>query len=156
MKLTIEEKKIQKNFEPGYLTRDGFLGKDTRHVHDIIEADKRNLSEIGIGQNQIADRLQYFMDAGKAGLESGIVLGDYKVHVRWERGRIVCPFEHPGVYPLIIVKLENHRSRKTLIFTHLSVHLIRQHGFFGGKDSVYRIDPMEAAELLGLTKEGVS
>lgn len=152
MKLTIEEKKIQKNFEPGYLSRDGFLGDDTRHVHDIIEADIRDLSVMGTDLEWFADRLQYFMDAGKKGLENPVNLGEYTVQVRWERGRIHCPFGHPGIYPLIIVKLENHQSRKKLVFTHLSIHLIRRHGFFGGKGSTYRIDPVEAAELLGLTK----
>jgi len=35
----------------------------------------------------------------------------------------------------------------------LSAHLIRDHGFFGGPDTRYRLEPAEVAGILGLTGE---
>ena len=37
MKQTPQEKQLYENFKPGKITLDGFLGDDTRHIHDIIE-----------------------------------------------------------------------------------------------------------------------
>ena len=65
MKQTPQEKKLYENFKPGKITKEGFLGDDTRHVHDIIEEDAHTLAHLEVTTEQIADRLQYFIDAHK-------------------------------------------------------------------------------------------
>ena len=66
MKETPEELELKRNnFLPGKITREGFLGTDTRHLHDIIAADKKYLFAAGVTCEQIAARLQYFIDEGK-------------------------------------------------------------------------------------------
>ncbi|MBN1782834.1 hypothetical protein JW948_16980 [bacterium] len=153
MKLTPEEKKLEKNFRPGALSKDGFLGTDTRHVHDIIRADAAVLASLHIGAERIAARMQYFLDCGKEGLEQTVTFGGHTVQIRWDRGKIPCPFGHAGVYPLIHVTLENRSLNRTLKYASLSIHLIRSHGFFGGRGSVYRIDPENAVQVLDLKNE---
>ena len=153
MKITPEEQAIAGNFQPGVLSKDGFLGKDTRHVHDIVHDDMMALSEMGVTRDDLADRLQYFIDLGKTGLEEPVPQDCYVIQIRWDRGRIVCPFAHPGgVYPLIHATLTNTKTGKTMCYSQLSVHLIRKHGFFGGIGSVFRINPADAAELPELPK----
>ena len=68
MKQTPLEKKVIDNFKPGKITKDGFLGDDKRHVHDIIKEDLLTLSKLGVELEEIADRLQYFIEEGKNGL----------------------------------------------------------------------------------------
>jgi hypothetical protein len=148
MKLTPEEKKIYKNFLPGVISKAGFMGEDRRHIHEIVAEDLRILSASGTDQAQVADRLQFFIDVGRAGLENPVDIDRFTVEVRWARGRISCPFSHPGSYPLIHVKLNDRIAGKTLIYSQLSVHLIRQHGFFGGIGSIYRVNPLDVIEMM--------
>ena len=65
MKQTPQEKHLYENFKPGKITKEGFLGEDARHIHDIIEADEHTLARLGVSLNQIADRLQYFIEEGE-------------------------------------------------------------------------------------------
>lgn len=141
MKLTPEEKKIQKNFEPGKITRDGFLGADTRHIHEIIKADLSILSRLGIDQKDIADQLQYFIDQAKGGLETEVDLGDYMVKVIWTKGVLPCPFGKPGLHHKIIAEVLNKTLNEKIIYSQLNVHMIREHGFFEGKGSKFRLEP---------------
>lgn len=141
MKQTHEEKKLLPNFLPGKITRDGFLGMDTRHIHDIVEADLKILERLGISKEEIADRLQSFIDAGKEGLESHVDLGDYIVKIDWDRGMLPCPFGECGLHHKIIAHVQIKATGKSICFSQLNVHMIRKHGFFEGKGSAYRLDP---------------
>lgn len=42
MKPTPLETKLLDNFKPGKITKDGFLGDETRHIHDIIKKEGVN------------------------------------------------------------------------------------------------------------------
>ena len=150
MKLTPREKRIRSNFEPGKITRDGFLGSDERHIHDIIYEDERTLSKLKVNINQIADRMQYFIEEGKKGLDSPVQLGDHIIQIQWDRGMLPCPFGDPGLHHKLVATVLNEKLKRTIRFSQLSVHLIRVHGFFGGKGSVFRIEPDEAVRTLDI------
>ena len=141
MKQTHEEKKQYPNFQPGKITRDGFLGTDTRHIHDIIDSDIRTLGKLGKTKEEIADRLQYFIDTGKEGLESHVDLGDYMVKIDWDRGMLPCPFNERGLHHKIIARVLMKTTGKSICYSQLNVHMIREHGFFEGHGSAYRLDP---------------
>ena len=49
--------------------------------------------------------------------------------------------------------ITNNRTGETLKGPGLIVHLIRDHHFFEGKQSPYRVDPEKAARVLELVKE---
>ncbi len=56
MKQTEKELQIQKRMQPGTISAEGFLGDDTRHVHDIIAEDVKHLkfSELPLKRLQIS------------------------------------------------------------------------------------------------------
>ena len=142
-----EKKEVQSNFEPGKISKEGFFGKDTRHIHDIVRNDLQTLSWLGVGREEVADGLQYFIDEGKRGLEGEVDLGAFTVLVRWDRGMMPCPFGEHGLYPKIVATVFSKRQKKAIRYSQLSVHMIRKHGFFGGQGSVFRLDPRELLEF---------
>lgn len=153
MKQTPLEKKIIDNFKPGKITKDGFLGDDIRHVHDIVKEDSLILSQMGIEAETIADRLQYFIDEGKKGLETKVDLGDFTVQISWDRGMLPCPFGEPRLHHKITATLYNKKLDKEITYSQLNVHMIREHGFFEGKGSAFRLEPEELVEVLELIRE---
>ena len=150
MKTTPEEKERRRLFEPGIISRDGFLGNDSRHIHDMIEEDFRALSGIGIGKEQVADCLQYFIEEGKKGLGSKIDTGDFEVSVQWDRGMLPCPFQGCGLHHKIVVTVTHKKKNKTITYSQLNVHMIRIHGFFEGKGGAFRLEPNEIIPFLCL------
>lgn len=148
MKQTPQEKKIQPNFESGKISKDGFLGSDNRHIHDIIQADQLILNRLNVSLNDIADRLQFFIEQGKKGLEGRVDLGDYVVQLTWGRGKLPCPFGEPELHNKIIAIVFNKKSAKIIKYSQLSVHMIREHGFFEGKGSPFRLEPEELVRTL--------
>ena len=157
MKQTPQEKQMYENFLPGKITKGGFLGDDTRHLHDIIEEDLHTLTQLGVTEEQIADRLQYFIEEGKKGLETPVDLGDYVTQVIWRRGMLPSPFGGPKrLYHKIVATVKNKALNKELIYTQLNVHMIRDHGFFEGKGSVFRLEPKNVVEILDIRSEAAS
>lgn len=150
MKPTPEETARRKNFEPGILSKDGFLGDDSRHIHDIIEDDLRTLARFGIDRETLANRLQGFIEEGKKSMELPIDTGVFIVKVQWQRGMIPCPFGERGLQHKIIVYVTNKTLGKTICYSQLNVHMIREHGFFEGRGGVFRIEPEELIAFLEL------
>jgi len=157
MKQTPQEKHLYENFTPGKITKEGFLGNDSRHIHDIVEADGHTLAKLGVSCEQIADRLQYFIEEGKKGLEAPVELEGFTTTVIWRRGMLPSPFGDPRrLYHKIVATVRNKTLNKELTYTQLNVHMIRDHGFFEGKGSVYRLEPEELMEFLEISPEGES
>lgn len=157
MKETPQEKLLHENFEPGHITKEGFLGHDTRHVHDIIEADSHTLARLGVSREQIADRLQYFIDEAKKGLEGPVELEHFIAQIRWSRGMLPSPFGGAKrLYHKIVATVRNTRLQREIRYTQLNVQMIREHGFFEGQGSVFRIDPEEVVTVLEIAPEASS
>jgi hypothetical protein len=136
------------NFMAGEIARDGFLGTDVRPIPEIIRLDAEELARFGETAAAAADFLQGLLDEGKKGLEGPVVADGRAVQVRWERGMIPCPFGEPGLHPKITATVSESGSGRTLRFSQLAVHLVRRHGFFGGKGSAFRMEPEEIAGLM--------
>jgi hypothetical protein len=151
MKPQPEEIEIHKNFEPGFITKDGFMGRDTRHIHDIIRADEAALSRLGIDREAVADRLQYFIEEGKKGLETVVDLGAFNVLVVWRRGMLPCPFGEGGLHHKLIATVYCKQKDRSLKYSQLNVHMIREHGFFEGRGSGFRLEPEEVVNILGIS-----
>jgi hypothetical protein len=149
MKQTPEEKKIEAKMQPGVLTLKGFLGNDSRHLNEIIEADEQMLQKIGKTTLEIAERMKYFTDLAFENYD-GSVLADnqYEVEYRSVRGKVVCPFPDPGTFQKGFVLFRNIKKNILLKWTPLSIHMIEKHGFFEGKGSENRLDPEMLAEGL--------
>ena len=137
---------------PGRLSRDGFLGGDDRTLDDIVAADQAVLEESGVSAEQIADLLDELHEAADEALENPRELFDGKVTVRLieVRGLIPCPFAcsfHTHKANVMVTA-----GRLAFTFTPLSAHLIREHGFFQGKGSSFRLEPEELVRLYRLCR----
>ena len=149
MKQTPKEIQIVERMQPGILTRDGFLGYDERHLHEIIETDEHDLQALGVTAEDIADRMQYFTDKAMDFYDGPTVIDEiYQVEYKTFRGKLVCPFMHSGVYRKGIVYFTNLNSNTQVQWTPLNIHLIREHHFFQGKGSKFRLEPKVLKEVL--------
>lgn len=131
------------HFQPGHLTKDGFLGCDIRSIEEIIQQDSDFLAQSGISDTLIADRLQWFLNVGNKALESTAQEDDFYIHVQYDRGMLPCPFGDQGLHPKAVANVRSRKSKKKIQYSQLSVHMIRQHGFYGGKGSSFRLEPEE-------------
>lgn len=142
MKETPQEIKIRQNLQKGVLSSNGFLGDDKRHFRDIIAADQKTLNSLNLTGKEIADRLEYFTEKAFESFFGPTLIDEkYEVFYNSYRGKIICPFAHPGVYRKGVISLKNLENNLEISWTPLNIHLIREHDFFEGKGSRHRLDP---------------
>lgn len=120
-----------------------FLGSDPRRLAEILDDDHEVVSALGLTNEQIASRLEEITHTAKENLGERLTVEDrYEVLAEEHRGMIPCPWEHPqGLFFKSYVELRDKKSGETLIWSDLSIHLIREHGFFQGKGSPFRLEP---------------
>jgi len=133
----------------GVLTYSGFLGKDNRDFRQIIADDEMSLEKLGVTAEEIADRLEYFQQRSFSAFQGSAIVDDiYEVDTEVVRGYLPCPFAHQGVYRKSYTTIKNTKSGKSFTFSALNIHLIRDHHFFEGRGSHFRLEPHELiAEL---------
>lgn len=142
MKATPQELKIMAKMKPGVITLNGFLGVDRRNLNDIIHDDALVLDRLGRTAEEIAKRLDHFSKASWESLGEELLLENkYLVSTDVVRGKLPCPFGHPGVFRKAVTTLTNTENGLSTRWTSLSIHLIEVHGFFEGKGSPFRLDP---------------
>lgn len=151
MKQSPELEIIQANMLPGTLSAHGFLGEDTRNLADILGADAKTLNQLGLSQEDLADKMQELTDCSMLGLGRPVNYSNrFEVESEDYMGKISCPFQD-------FVKVDKRETRVRRLdtgvmmrWTDLNVHMIREHGFFEGHGGKYRLDPLELARFLGL------
>lgn len=155
MKQTPEYDAIQRQMLPGVITLEGFLGTDTRNLIDILADDDGLVRRTERTHEQIAKRMQYFRDAGLPGLGEFISVDDrFDVRVDSVRGKLPSPFGGPGMYDKVNTTVMNKALDREITFTDLHIHFVRDHGFYEGKGSPYRLDPMELIDVLEIEPVG--
>ncbi len=120
-----------------------FMGSDSRKLGEILRDDQDMVCSLGLTHDQIAAKLEVLTKAAKTELGDVVVVDNrYEVNAEEVRGTIPCPWMHPGgLFRKSHVELRDLESGQSLIWTDLSIHLIRKHGFYEGKGSPYRIEP---------------
>lgn len=142
MKTTPQEKKIMAKMQPGIITLNGFLGEDRRSLNDIIQEDSIILQKLGKEAKEIAARMKSLTQQSWEFFNEPVLIeGKYLVSTDVVRGKLPCPFGHPGIYRKAITYLVNQESGIELRWTSLNIHMIEAHGFFEGKGSPFRLDP---------------
>ncbi len=138
---------LRQRLAPGRLSRAGFLGGDPRPLDELVAADLAALDDAGVTPGQVADLLDALHRAADEGLEAPreVFGGRATVEIVEGMGRIPCPFgcgfrSHKAVVHVKAGTLD-------LRFTPLHAHLIREHGFFQGRGSEFRLEPHELVEL---------
>ncbi len=152
MKENPAETLIRQRMAAGILSNDGFLGSDQRTLGDIVAQDCDELQAAGISLGDLAGLLEQLQAAAEAGLETAVSLcgGKITVELIEVMGHIPCPFGcgQNACKGVITVTTPD----KTLRLAPMGIHLIRDHGFFQGKGSPFRLEPAEAIALYRLCR----
>ncbi|UCD71449.1 MAG: hypothetical protein JSW70_00235 [Syntrophobacterales bacterium] len=149
VKQSPELDRVEHTMRPMYLCAEGFLGKDPRKLIEILTEDQGTVNSLGLSHGTIAQRLKGITERARSGWGDPVVVEDkFEVEVEEARGKIPCPWGHPGLYPKTHVKLKKRETGEVLIWSDLSIHLIEEHGFYQGKGSTYRLDPPKVKRIL--------
>ena len=139
---------IEKLLTPGELSIDGFLGKDSRSIEEIIAEDKAEFAELGITIENVIMKLEELEEKGKDIMErEKTVLDRYTVKVRDDRG----PMPNPtGGKPLRKgdITIKDTKSGKSLRYNDLTILMLKEFGFCSGTGSEYRLEPAILKEVL--------
>lgn len=139
MKMTFDQNAAEERMRPGVLTSQGFLGNDSRRLIDIIEADEEEFRARGLDFDEVADVLDRLAREGEKGLGEPITVdGKWLVKSDEARGRIACPYQD-GLYHKNAVTVELAATGDRLIYSDLSLHLLRVHHFCQGRGSPFRL-----------------
>ena len=153
MKQTPELDAAQREMRPGVITRSGMLGADTRKLGDILNADHAAVQRLGVTHAAIAARMRDLRDTGAKGLGEEIrVAPDFAIRVDSVRGKLPCPFHHEGLYTKVNTMVCNLALDRAVVYTDLSIHMIEAHGFYEGRGSPFRLDPVDLVEILGVVE----
>lgn len=143
--------KVQENMKPGCFSAHGFLGEDKRSLADILEFDDQTVKRLGFTHVEIADRMDYLTYHGKAGLGSPVIIDSiYEIVVEDFRGLIPCPFSDSHHAHKQNTRVKNLSSGKIIYWTDLNIHMIREHGFYEGNGSAFRVEPSDITSILGM------
>ncbi len=141
--------KVIENMKPGVISLHGFMGKDSRSLDAIIEHDAAELDRLGVNAIVIAIKLEEIRDTALKGLGNFVNLGDgFLVKADSIRGKLPCPFDHPGLFRKTVITIQDREDGSEFCYTDLGIHMIREHGFFQGKGSPFRIEPVKIAKIL--------
>lgn len=137
---------VVESLREGILSRDGFMGEDTRPFTDIILDDAAVLASAGTNAVELADKMTRLTRAALAQAGQEVVVEGYRVLVEDYMGRISCPFRDHRA-PKRNTQVWDNAGRQ-MSWTALGVHLIRAHGFFQGQGAPYRLEPAQLADFL--------
>lgn len=148
MKNTPEDLAAFEKMKAGGISAQGFLGDDKRSLADIIEADAEAFRRHKLDRDGVADFLEELRDKGQKGLGEPISIGG-----RWvvssgdARGTLPCPWGD-GVFHKNSIQVFDEQNGIELVYSDLSIHLLREHGFCQGKGSPFRLDPADLAGVM--------
>jgi hypothetical protein len=153
---------IERRMQPGAWDTAGFLTSGTS-LETVLAADRDTLATAGLGSGTLGARLAEFLEgASAAGSDLGrpAHLGHHDVEIIRQRGLITCPWAPEefepcsvgsGTRPTANRFLLIHRpSGSRLEGFELGAHLIRDHGFFGGPGTRFRLEPLAVAAVIGV------
>jgi len=148
MKNTQAEKDAYEQMRPGVITAQGFLGNDQRSFADIVEADLEAWRRAGTDPDAAATFLERLRDLGQKGLgEPTGIDGRWVVTTGDARGVLPCPF-HDGTFHKNSIEAVDEKTGKRIIYSDLSIHLLRAHRFCQGTGSPFRLDPETVASMM--------
>jgi hypothetical protein len=159
--LSIEE--VQRRMRPGGWYPAVLLTQQ-ESLLEIIQEDKLQLESMNVSSRVIGDTLhRLLIDSKETDWFSPKQMGDLDVEIHHRRGFLTCPWAAEEFEKCVMgdkwrptadeFMISNRTFNKHLNGFLLSIHLIREHSFFGGHGTIYRIEPMFIAMLLGLRKK---
>ncbi len=149
MKKSPQQQELESMLKSSKFSSSGFMGADRRNLWEIIDADAAEVAKAGKTMEEVAIRMQQITAAGVEGLGEWIKISEsLQVMVDDNRGVIPCPWPHHVRCLKRITTVRNVQTDTTLRWSELNIHLIREHGFFEGKGSPFRIEPVALIEMI--------
>ena len=143
---------LEVSMYPGRLSQGGFLGEG-ECLYEILEEDDETVNSLGLTHEKIADRIEYFITTVNYPTREGTTIdGKYIVRGTVYRGGQECPWgdSYFMKYSSMDLFVKNVELDEELSFPGGIVHLIREHHFYEGKKSPYRVDPEKAVRVLDI------
>lgn len=169
-------RELESRMRPGAYSVRGFLGHH-ESLLEVMESDSEMVREMGLTDEQLIDPLDALLSK-----ELEAIVTEAEADLPFERERQVrrtsgfevdiwisggfqeCPWsdlDHECTIGLGIKqnfnslewKITNRRTGETIRGPGLIVHLVRDHHFFEGKRSPYRVDPAALARVFELSTE---
>jgi hypothetical protein len=162
--MAVDLKEIQRRMRPGAWDTAGFLSEDDS-LEVVLDQDGRVLEARGLTAEALGARLSGLLEAAEGSdLARPARSEQHEVEIVRQRGLITCPWAAEefeacsagaGARPTANrFSIVNRASRHRLEGFELSGHLIRDHGFFGGPGTRFRLDPQDVADVLGISPRG--
>ena len=154
MKQSPQEKELMQNLGPSKFSAQGFLGFDPRPVDEIISEDLAVFEKYQITTEALVKALKDAYQGAKDafGAEVSVRTGITAIFHE-SMGRVPSPFRGDGVFEKGEAVLTDTDRNRCIIVTPLGIHLIEKYGFFQGRGSRHRIEPVVAIEMLGLRSD---
>ena len=134
--------RVEKTMRSMSISQRGFLGRDSRKLVEILTEDQSTVHSLGLSHKMIARRLRTLTDPVRDAWGEPVVVEErFEVRLVEARGKIPCPWGHPGLYPKTHVVLTDTKTGESLVWSDLALHLIEEHGFYEGRGSPYRLEP---------------
>jgi hypothetical protein len=162
---------------PGKMSRAGFLGEDEK-LEDVLKEDDSTVKNLGLTHEKIADCLKYLVrkhmqivydykskaydpkfkekdycdenDPRHIGTE---IDGKYIVWSTGWMGSQECPWDNSRDCGSMDFQVQNKKTGEEISFPGLMMHLIKEHNFYEGKGTSYRLDPAKAVKVLEITPD---
>ncbi len=158
--MTLELSEVERRMRPGAWFTHGFLSANSS-LAAVLADDAGRLTALGVTAGQIGERLAELLKSdAKSDWFWPFQTGEHTVEIRRRRGFITCPWAPDEFEPCVVghstpptaneFLIRRRGSLQRLEGFELSAHLIRDHAFFGGPGSRFRLEPEEAVAVLGL------
>ncbi len=149
MKKSPQLEKLESLLRSSKLSACGFIGKDRRGLWEIIDADAATLEKLKTTKEEVAARMQQLTDLGVQALGDRVKINEnLEVKVDDHRGLIPCPWPHHVRCFKRNTTAVRRVTNKRIYWSDLNIHMIKEHGFFEGIDSPFRIDPQLLVEII--------
>jgi hypothetical protein len=151
---------IEQRMQPGGWDTSGFIRPGSR-LSEVLAADADLIHRHGVDPEHVGRRLADLLAAGaRSDRGRPVRVGAHAVEILHQRGLITCPWAPEefeacetgaGGYPTANrFHIQRLSSRASLDGFELCAHLIRDHGFFGGPGTRFRLEPDQVLEVLDL------
>jgi len=149
MKESPQSQNLDKLLRSSKLVSGGFMGDDARSVYEIVDEDMAELSKLGFTTKHVAERMQQITNIAVSGLGTWVKVDQQRqAKVDEAKGRLVCPWPHPGRFDKRVTTIRITETDETIQWSDLNIHLIAEHGFFEGRGSKFRIEPKELVKTI--------
>lgn len=133
---------LEKALRASKLVAAGFFGNDRRPLEEIVESDAATLLALNATVHELADRMRHITRLAERGLGTDVTVdNELEARAIEVRGRVPCPWPHPGTFRKTVVEMRRTSTGETIRWSALSLHMIEAHGFFQGRGSEFRLDP---------------